>query len=62
MDHISYKFLRRITKNQKLVGKRRQATAMKVKTMPPAPDELPGLATQVQGCPSILERHLPNPE
>jgi hypothetical protein len=35
---------------------------MKVKTMPPAPDEFTGLSSQVQGCPSILERYLPTPE
>jgi hypothetical protein len=45
MDHFSYKFLRRFTKNRRLVGELRQVAAMKVKTMPPTPDEFLGLAT-----------------
>jgi hypothetical protein len=62
MNQINKKLLRRFTKNRKLVGELRQEAAMKVTARPSVPDKFAGLATQVQGCPSILERYLPTPE
>jgi hypothetical protein len=57
MDHVGYKVVQRLAKKRRLIAEPWQAAAMKVKTMPPVPDEFPCLSSQIQGCPSILLRH-----